>query len=87
MKIRDVGRRVAGIGLLCGSPAARERVALAARWESMLNEGRALGLTEDKTREVFRAWQSAYQATMDPLDWSKVRSAIVLRACGEEWRP
>ena len=49
--------------------------------------GATIGLTEDETREVLRAWQSAYQATMDPLDWNKVRSAIVLRACGEEWRP
>ena len=87
MTIRDVGRRAATMGLICASPAARERVAFAVQWEFLLNHGRALGLTQDETREVFRTWQAAYQATPDPLDWSKVRSAVTLRACGEEWKP
>ena len=86
MTIARVGRLVVGAALLA-SPQARARLALALNVEDMLNQGRALGLSEEESREVFHAWQAAYRTMPDPLDLGKVRRALVLRACGEEWKP
>lgn len=83
----ELGRRVVGRGLLGRLSQARRRVGLALDYEDYLSRGRALGLTENETREVFRAWQAAYAATPYPLDWGKARRALALRACGEHWQP
>ncbi|SRR6266568_1121011 len=55
--------------------------------ERTLLHGRALGLSDDATREVVRLWSAYHRVTPDPLDWDRVRGALTARAAGEDWRP
>lgn len=48
--------------------------------------GRAVGLTEPEINEVMAAWSDWYQAGGE-LDWSQVRSSMINRGIGIEWRP
>ena len=65
----------------------RHHLERALEYEQALGAGHAIGLSEDQTREVIEAWVAHYRSTPWPIDWAKVRKAIILRACDEEWRP
>lgn len=68
--------------VLAALPFGRAALAAAIQAERLLLYGRALGLTDDQTREVVAAWNQ----TRVPLDWDRIRDCITLRAMGEEWR-
>jgi hypothetical protein len=49
--------------------------------------GRALGLTDEETREVIDAWIAWYGIRPDEFPWEVVERSLTLRGVGEEWRP
>jgi hypothetical protein len=67
--------------------ASKALVEFASNVEQLNAYGRAVGLTDDATRQVVDAWIGAYQRSPFSTDWGRIRSALVNRASGARWDP